>query len=86
MVQGQNFGANGNIFIYFNVLIFYNCQLLIFQYFLNKKGFTAQGLLTVKRSTSVFFTNTRHPDLYKTAIIIIVMRRMITNNYWMRFL
>ena len=63
MVHGQNFRANGNIFIYFNVLIFYKSQLIIFRYFLNKKGFTAQGLFTVKRPTSVFFTNTAHPDL-----------------------
>ena len=62
MVHGQNFRANGNIFIYFNVLIFYKSKLLNY-YFLNKKGFTAQGLFTVKRSTSVFFTNTGHPDL-----------------------
>ena len=62
MVHGQNFRANGNIFIYFNVLIFYQSQLIIFRYFLNKKGFTAQGLFTVKRPT-VFFTNTGHPDL-----------------------
>ena len=27
MVLGQNFRANGNIFIYFNVLIFYKSQL-----------------------------------------------------------
>ena len=27
MVLGQNFSANGNIFIYFNVLIFYKSQL-----------------------------------------------------------
>ena len=26
MVHGQNFRANGNIFIYFNVLIFYKSQ------------------------------------------------------------
>ena len=45
MVHGQRF----------NVLLFCKSQLLIFQYFLNKKGFTAQGLFTVKRSTSVFF-------------------------------
>ena len=63
MVHGQNFRANGNIFIYFNVLIFYKSQLIIFRYFLNKKGFTAQGLFTVKRPTSVCFTNTGHPDL-----------------------
>ena len=63
MVHGQHFRVNGNIFMYFNVLIFCKSQLLILQYFSNKKGFTAQGLFTVKRSTSVFITNTGHTDL-----------------------
>ena len=84
MVHGQNFRANGNIFIYFNVLIFYKSKLLNY-YFLNKKGFTAQGLFTVKRSTSAFLL-ILGIQTYKTAIIIIVVMRMIINNYWMRFL
>ena len=29
---------------------------LIFQYFLHKKGFTVQGLVMVRRPTSVFFS------------------------------
>ena len=62
---------------------------LIFQYFLHKKDFTAQGLVTVRRPTSVFFTNTGHPDVYNyhnnnnnnnnnQKIIIIIMIFSIT--------
>ena len=38
---------------------------LIFKYFLHKKDFTAQGLVTVRRPTSVcfFLNNTGHPDV-----------------------
>ena len=85
MVHGQNFRANGNIFIYFNVLIFYKSQLIIFRYFLNKKGFTAQGCLR-SNAQLLCFLLILGIQTYKTAIIIIVMMRMIINNYWMRFL
>ena len=55
---------------------------LIFQYFLHKKHFTAQGLVTVRRPNSVFFfffflTNTGHPGVQNCKIIIIVINNFI---------
>ena len=48
-------------------------KFLIFQYFLHKRGFVAQGLVTVRRPTMCFLLKWLGIQTCKTDIMIMIM-------------